>query len=72
MSLENIERVAVLIHSPPERMTFAKHGEEGLIELPFISRFGALEAERIGIPLPDLSTQERTASNMITDPNINN
>jgi formate hydrogenlyase transcriptional activator len=68
MLLENIERVAALIHSPLERMTFAMHGEEDLIELPFVSRFGVLEAERIGIPLPGLSTQERTASNMIKSP----
>jgi hypothetical protein len=56
MLLENIEHVAVLIHSPPERMTSAMHGEEDLIELPFVSRFGALAAELIGTPLAELST----------------
>jgi hypothetical protein len=56
MLLENIEHVAVLIHSPPESMTFAKHHKEDLNELPFVSRFGALAAELIGTPLPELST----------------
>jgi hypothetical protein len=56
MLLGSIERVAVLSHSPPERMTFAKHRQEDLIELPFVSRFGALAAELIGTPLPELST----------------
>ena len=56
MLLENIEHVAVLIHSPPERMTFAVDGEGDLIELPFASTFEALAAELIGTPLPELST----------------
>jgi hypothetical protein len=58
MLLENFEPVAILIHSPPEieRMTFAMNGEEDLIEVPFVARFGVPAVELIGIRLPKLST----------------
>jgi hypothetical protein len=55
MLLENSEPVAVLIHSPPEIMTFAMNGEDDLIEVPIVPRFGTA-AELIGIRLPKLST----------------
>jgi hypothetical protein len=56
MLLDNIEHVAVLIHGPPALMTFTMNGEEGLIEILLVNRFGAPAAELIGICLPELST----------------
>jgi hypothetical protein len=56
MLLGNIEHVAVLIHSPPEIMTFAVNGEADLFELPFVTRFGAPAVGLIGIRLPKLCT----------------
>jgi hypothetical protein len=56
MLLESSERVAVVIRSLPEIVTFAMNGEEGLIEALYVSRFGAPAARLISIRLPEPST----------------
>jgi hypothetical protein len=54
MLLANIEQVAVLIYSPTEIMTFAMNGEEDLIDVSFVARFGGPAAELISICMPIL------------------
>jgi hypothetical protein len=48
---ENIQDVAVLIHSPPSVVALAIHCQKHLIEVPLISRLGAAVPQLIGILL---------------------
>ena len=38
---QDIEDIAVLIHRPPEVMSFAMNSEEDLVQVPFVARPGA-------------------------------
>jgi hypothetical protein len=51
---EDIESVAVLIHSPPQIVTCAMNAEEDLVEVPLVARLGAPATALIGMRLPEL------------------
>jgi hypothetical protein len=38
---ENIQHVAVLIHRPPEGVTYAMHGQTHIIQMPHVAWLGA-------------------------------
>jgi hypothetical protein len=48
---EHIQHVAVLIHRPPEIVTFAVNGEKDLIPMPRVARLRASASELMGIGL---------------------
>jgi hypothetical protein len=52
---ENIEDIAVLIHRPPEIMALAIYREEDLVQVPFVTRPGALVTQLVGILLAELA-----------------
>ena len=51
---QDVERVAVLIHRPPEIVVLAVHGEHHLIQMPFVPALRLSATERVGIVLPEL------------------
>jgi hypothetical protein len=53
---QDIQSTAVLIHGPPEIMTFAIDGEIDLVKMPFVPGPGAPAAELIGRRLAKFAT----------------
>jgi hypothetical protein len=52
---EHIEDAAVLVNGPPQGMAFAMHGEEDLVQGPFVTRPGAPVTQVVGILLAALA-----------------
>src|SRR5262249_38670519 len=52
---ENVQHVALLIHSPPQVVVLALDGQKHLIHVPLVTRPGAAATELIGIFLAKLT-----------------
>src|SRR5258708_25755907 len=50
---QDIEHVAILIHSPPKVMSLATDREEDLVHMPLVATTRATTTEFIGVRLPE-------------------